>query len=1044
LSKSAYWKDIFREIPKSIGRYLSLIIITALGSASVVGILATSLDMRAVADKTYKQRNLYDIQIKSSTGFSDDDISALREIPGVDVVMPTNVFDVYVYFDDETRTMRSFALPGALNDIEITEGRLPANSVECAIDDALLRQHGLVIGDSVAFGLDDMSDYFDMLSSNEFKIVGTVTSPFFIIPESRGTTSLGDGRLDYYMYLHPSAYKQDISTDAYILMEGSRDMDNLSDDYYDVSDEWVRLIEPTGDIRVQAKEQEFIDAQTEIDDGWQEYIDGVAELDEKVADARRELDDAQTDLDDARQELEKAQIDLEEAQTTLDEKIADAQAEIDKNALELKNGRAEIDKNRAELENSQVEIDQGRGLLLTNLQQLETTAPYGASPELDAQYDILYTELGRLDYAQSELDAGMAQLEAAEIAIVDGEAKLRNARATLERERADAQKEIDDGWAETKDGWAELADGLTEWQDGVKTLEREEADALTELSDAKLELEDAQETLDAAPTPEWFYFTRQDNHAFDSYCSDTSRLESIGYVFPLVFFVVAALVSLTTMTRMVDEQRTLIGIYKALGYGTLRIAFRLLLYAFSAGVTGGLVGVIVGSNLFPRVIFGAYLHMYEMPPIDTPIPTNISLIAIATSVSLVVVVTFATSLRSMRTSPAEMMRPKTPQSGKKVFIEKIPFIWGFLKFSGKVTARNILRYKKRFIMSLAGVAGCTAILLTSFGLRDSLAAISDLQYGKVVSYTSQAYLKEITSEIQRAGIDAYISGDRLYIREESLSADGCAYPVSMMVPESSDRLGEFINLYSRKSGETVPLTSDGILVSEKLARELGISEGDSFSFTSNSSDYYTVQVTGVIENYVLHYIYMSPEMYTELFDAEPLFNSVLIVSSDDSVGMLTRSSDVRAIVYTADLKENISDSTDALGIVAIVLIILACSLAFVVLFNLTNINITERIRELATIKVLGFYDEELAMYIYRENVIVTLLGIALGLVAGIFLHAYVLKAAEIDLLMFPRIILFHSYIYSVGLSIVFAVFVNLVMYIKLSRINMVESLKNVE
>jgi len=436
--------------------------------------------------------------------------------------------------------------------------------------------------------------------------------------------------------------------------------------------------------------------------------------------------------------------------------------------------------------------------------------------------------------------------------------------------------------------------------------------------------------------------------------------------------------------------------------------------------------------------------MYDMPPIETPIPLAISMVAIATSVGLVIIVTFVTSLRSMHNSPAEMMRPKAPPSGKRVFIEKIPFIWRRLKFTNKVTARNIFRYKKRFIMTLVGVAGCSALLLTSFGLRDSLSAIEELQYGRLMTYTSRAFLKEVTTQRQRTQLDSLMSGDWLYIREESLTADGSAFSVTMIVPESAERISSFINLYSRTSGETVPLTSGGILITEKLAREVNVSKGDNFNFTSSDGGSYTVRVNGVVENYIRHHIYMPPEVYADLFGAEPLYNSILTVADKASVGALLENSDVRAIVFTSDLRESISDSTDALEIVAIVLIILACLLAFIVLFNLTNINITERIRELATIKVLGFYDEELSMYIYRENTIVTLMGVALGLVAGIFLHGYVLMAAEIDLLMFPQIILPWSYMYSAALSVVFAVFVNWVMNFKLSGIDMVESLKNVE
>jgi len=1055
---SAYLKDVFREITKSFGRYMSLIIITALGAASVAGILATSINMRSIADKTYKERALYDIQLKSTTGFNDDDISALRDVSGVGIVMPTSIFDAYIHFTNETRTIRTFALPEGLNLLELSAGRLPENAWECAVERALLRNWDLRIGDTITLGLDEMDDYHDILGNSEFTIVGTVTAPFFIIPYDRGNTSRGDGRLDYYMYLHPYAYELDIFTDVYILMKESPYIDNLSDSYYEAADEWVKVVKQTGNLRVQAKVDEYADAQVEIDDGWQEYYDGVAELEEKVADARQELHDAEIELEEAKVKLEDAQAELEEAileledgQRTLDKKIADARREIDRNERRLIEGGEEVKRKREELEKGQAELNAARATLLENLKKLEDMAPYGVSPELDAQYDIIYASLEQLDIKQAELDAGRAELDAAELDIQNGLAEIANARRTLERERANAQAEIDEGWVkieearkEIEDGWAEYYDGQEEWRDGVETLEREEAEALAELADARAELEDAQRKLDDAPTPEWFYFTREDNPAFDSYYQDTLRLEGIGYVFPIVFFIVAVLVSLTTMSRMVDEQRTQIGIYRALGYRTPSIIFKFLVYAISASAIGGWLGVFVGSSLFPRIIYGAYLHMYEMPPIETPIPVTISLISVTTSVSLVLFVTIVSSLRSMRSVPAEMMRPKTPPSGKRVLIERATFIWKRMKFTSKVTARNIFRYKKRFIMTLAGVSGCTALLLTSFGLRDSLSAISDLQYDKLVTYALRAYHKEITTPQQREKLDSLISGERLYIREEALSAEGSAFSVSMIIPESPERIGDFINFYSRKSGELIPLEQGGILVTEKLARELNISEGDLFSFAPSEGGTYMARVTGIVENYVMHHIYMPPELYMELFGEKPLFNSVLVDSDESAATALIDNDDVRAVVHTEAHKNSTADATAAMDIVAIVIIFLACGLAFVVLFNLTNINITERIRELATIKVLGFYNEELSMYIYRENGIVTLMGIAIGLVIGIFLHGYVLMAAEIDLLMFPQIILPRSYLYSVGLSIAFAVFVNLVMNIKLARIDMVESLKNIE
>ena len=905
----AYWKDIFREIKNTMGRFFSLLIIAALGATAIVGIQATSIDMRAIADKTYKKQNLYDIQLKSSTGFENDDISALLNLNGVQSVMPTYIYDAFIYFENETRTVRTYALPDGLNDIAILDGRLPQNASECAVEIELLKYGNYEIGDTVTLGLDNMSDYYNALESNEFTIVGVVSSPFYVSFE-RGNTNLGDGKLNFYLYLVPSAYKFSVYTDVYLLMNGSQGMDNLTDDYYAAADEWKRHIMLTGDIRVQAQKDEFTDAQKEIDDGWEEYHNGISELNDKISESRQELAEA-------KKILEEAKTQLEEMQTLF-------------------------------------------------------------------------------------------------------------------------------GEAAVSDRWDEYYRGFEEYNDGIITLENEEADVLARLNEAQTELEEAQKKLDDAPTPEWFYFTRKDGVAFDSYYQDTLRLQKIGYIFPLIFFLVALLVSLTTMSRMVEEHRTQIGVYKALGYRSFQVITKYLIYSFAASGIGGVVGVIVGSNVFPRIIADAYGHLYDMPSIDTPIPLGIGLIAVASSVGVILLVTVITCIRSMSDAPAALMRPKSPPVGKRVLIERVSIIWNRLNFFAKVTARNIFRYKRRFIMTLIGVAGCSALLLTAFGLRDSIGGVGNLQYEKIVEYTSRAYLKDITTAEQRDGLDSLLYGDYLYIREEAVNVG--SFSTSLIIPETADKLNDFINLRNRKTGEFVPLISDGVIVTEKLAREMGVSVGSNIDMTASDGRTYNARISGVVENYVQHYIFMPSNIYIELFGAEPLFNSILAVAENDRefAETLLTNDNVRAAVNTGDIKANINDSTDALKIVTVVLIILACALAFVVLFNLTNINITERIRELATIKVLGFYDEELAMYIYRENGIVTAMGIILGLIGGIWLNGFVLNAAEIDLLMFPHIIQPQSYIFSVVLTAVFAIFVNLVMSHKLVGIDMVESLKNVE
>ena len=912
----AYWKDIFREVKKTMGRFISLLIISALGASAVVGIQATSIDMRAAADKMYKEKNLYDIHLKSTIGFEDSDIDALQNSAGVHTVMPAYIYDAFIYFEHEARTVRTYSLPDTLNEINLLDGRLPQNTGECVVDQDLLIYGKYEIGDSITLGLDNMDDYYDIFDENIFTVVGVIFSPFYI-SLNRGNTVLGDGRLNFYLYLYPETYKFDVYTDIYILMDGSQDMDNLTDDYYDFADEWKRQIELIGDVQVQHKKDEFDDIQKEIDDGWIEFHDGKEELNEKITETRKELGEALMKLNEIRNQLE-------------------------------------------EMEN------------------------------------------------------------------IFGKAAVA-------------------------DNWNEYYKGMDEYNDAWVTLESEIDDAINKLEEIRIELVEAQEKLDGAPVPEWFYFTRKDGLAYDSYYQDTLRLQKIGYVFPLVFFFVAILVSLTTMSRMVEEHRTQIGIYKALGYRSGKIIMKYLIYAFTAGVTGGVFGVIAGSNIFPRVISDAYGHLYEMPPVETPVPPGLSFLAVALSVGIVLLVTLATCIGSMSDTPAGLMRPKSPPDGKRVLIEKIPFIWSRLSFIGKVTARNIFRYKKRFVMTLIGVAGCSALLITAFGLRDSVSGVGDLQYEKIIKYSSKAYLKEIKTPEQRNGLDLLLSGlpgESLYVREESIEIknNGGNFAASLAIPETPEKFNDFIDLRSHKTDEIIYLDSGWVLLTEKMAREINVSIGGSVEIITGDNKAYTVKVSGVVENYILHYVYMPPDLYEELTGIKPLYNGILAFGDNETefAETLLTDDNVRAVVNTEDIKSNISESTDALQIVALVLIILACMLALVVLFNLTNINITERIRELATIKVLGFYDSELAMYIYRENFLVTAMGITLGIACGIWLHGFVLKSAEIDLIIFPHIIKPLSYIYAVALSVVFAVFVNLVMNYRLLRIDMVESLKNVE
>ncbi|MCL1791056.1 MAG: FtsX-like permease family protein [Peptococcaceae bacterium] len=1034
---SPFWKDIVREIVNTKARFLSLILITLLGSMSVIGIQAAAIDMRDVADKTYKEKRLFDVQLKSATGFDGADMDAIRGTPGVASVMGAYGFDVYARVYGVLCPVRTHSLPepDGLNAVTLLEGTMPVKPDECLVEKNLYEEGLFALGDRLTLSLDNMEQYDEVFASDTFTIVGVMSSPLYI-SRDRGKTTLGSGGVSYYLYLPKEAYRLSVFTDVYVVMEGSLEVDNVTEAYSDLADSWKQALENTGDKRVRVLKGEREDAQDDIDQGWLEYADGLQELEEKIAGGREELDKAWTLLNRARSSLISSQ-------NTLNNQISQGLAVIAKKEDELRDGLAALESQRDDLNNGQEEIDQARAELTGILEELRLLGEYGELPALDEQYEAVYDGLTLLVSRQAALDVGREALVAALQQLDDGGVELVQARTTLENERTAAQTKI-------SRGWSEYYRGLQNYYSGLEQLAAEETDAQERLAEAKLLLEEAQAFLSNAPEPVWYLMTRKDIATYESYYQDSLRLEKVGYVFPMVFFLVAILVSLTSMSRMVEEHRVQIGVYKALGYRPGAIIIKYVLYAFLSGGLGGILGVLVGSEVLPRIIADAYGYLYEMPPISTRIPFGLAVFAVAAAVASVAGVTLATCAGAMVEEPAAIMRPKAPVAGKRVLLERLTLVWNRLGFISKVTLRNIFRYKRRFFMTVAGIAGCAALLLTAFGLRDSIGGVSSAQYGEISVFDAKIYLKEITRPEQREVLNGLTPDTRLYFREEAAdlevgsnrSASGAGMTPSLIVPEEPDLVDGYIHLFEPTGGGIVAIPEEGVLVTEKLARTLNLTLGDVVGLTVDNE---TVEATvaGVVENYVIHYVYMAPQYYTRLFGREPVSNGLLLLG-DANYEDLMKNDDVRTAILSADLLENLKDSTDALGVVTIVLLVLACALAFVVLFNLTIININERQRELATIKVLGFQDTETAMYMYRENFLVTFIGILVGLVAGVFLNRFVLTSVEIDLLKFPQGIEVLSYVMATVLSLLFALFVNVVMYRNLVGIDMVESLKSVE
>ncbi|HIR85130.1 MAG TPA: ABC transporter permease [Candidatus Galloscillospira excrementavium] len=755
------------------------------------------------------------------------------------------------------------------------------------------------------------------------------------------------------------------------------------------------------------------------------------------ASGQAQLDSAQQQLDAGAAQLSAGQVQYNQGRQAFEEN----EAALYESAQTLNEAKAELDSAAEELADGWAQLAQGRQELDDGWAELQT-----AREELEAGRQELEDSQQQLADARTELDDGWQQY-------YDGLNELADAKTTLTQETADAQKELADAYQELVDGEAEYADGVQEYEDG-------KAEADSELSDARQQLNDARRDIADIENCEWYILGRNTNTGYVSYQQDAERMGNLANVFPIIFFLVAALVCLTTMTRMVEEQRVQIGGLKALGYGRAAIALKYVGYGFLSSFGGGLVGLVVGCTLIPTIIFNAWKVMYTVGDLQITFFPSISILSVGAAVFCVTGTALASSFAALTAVPASLMRPRAPQAGKRVLLERVKFLWKRLTFAQKVAVRNLFRYKKRFWMTVIGIGGCTALLITGFGLRDSIRNIFDIQYDELTTYHAQVSLADNLTDDELTEITRALDNNALVtdwtlsssssITAESESRSVDSY-VNLFAVTDESKFGSFVHLRSRTTGEEVPLTDDGAVITEKLSELLDVGVGDTITLVDADNSRTEVTITGLAENYVMHYIYLSHDAYVALYGEEPPVNSILLHYTEDTQAVsdavsseLIALSGVSSVSRTEELRESIARGLDGVDYAVVVVVVAAAALAFVVLYNLTNINITERLRELATLKVLGFYDRELSAYIYRENVFLTVFGVLLGLVLGKFLHQWLVRTVEIDMAMFGRDVEPMSYVFAVLLTILFSFLVNLAAHRRLKKIDMVESLKTVE
>lgn len=768
--------------------------------------------------------------------------------------------------------------------------------------------------------------------------------------------------------------------------------------------------------------------ESELNAGREQITAGQAEIDAgwiQIQEQENTLAASKAEIEAGEQELEKGQKQLKAAK----KKLNKAQKEIDSNAETLAAGQAELDANVAKLNDSEAQYASG-------LEQYNSGARQIAENE------------AKLTSGEQEIAENEAKLADGEKEIADNEKKL----ADGEKEITDNEKKLQDAVKDLKKGEKDLADGKKEYEDAKKDAEDEIAENQQKLDDAKKELEDLE-------MPEWMVTDREELPEYADYGDNADRLRNIGQVFPVIFFLVAALISLTTMTRMVEEQRTQIGTLKALGYKKSAIAAKYICYAFFATLLGSVLGMLIGEKIIPYIIITAYGIMYHnvANTISIDYQPGFALIASAASVVCTVGATLFASGKELQETPASLMRPPAPKEGKRVLLERLTFIWKHLSFSWKSTIRNLFRYKKRLIMTVFGIAGSMGLMLVGFGIQDSISDIAAIQYRELQHYDGMVIEDSDATEEEHAELFEYMKENeqiahcnRVQMTKISAPKGSSNISIYLFVPESLSEFAKDVTLKNRITGETYELTDEGAAISEKTASLLGLKVGDMIPLKKGDKEY-KVRVAVITENYMSHYLYMTPRVYEQTFGEMPEYENIVFTMQEDCKDDLEMAGSrilanpgALSISYTSSLASQVDRMLSTLDAVILVLIVSAGMLAFVVLYNLNNINITERQRELATLKVLGFYDGEVSQYVLRENVILTVLGIMFGAVFGILIHRYVITTVEVDAVMFGRNIKPLSFLYSGILTSIFSIVVNGVMHFKLKTIDMVESLKSVE
>lgn len=1076
--KKAVIKDALREIKKSYKRFISILLMAFLGVGFFAGVRASSPDMLDTIDTYYKNQNVYDIQVLSTLGLTSDDINAISKIENVEHVDGNFETDGQI----EVGNKEVIAKVMSLNDFNtpvLIDGSLPSAKNECVVEERFLTVNNKNIGDTIELSIKDMQndngEDVPYLYEKELKIVGTVQSPMYISLD-RGTSTLGSGKIDYYMYIPKSNVQANsIYTNIYVKVKDANKYTTSSKKYEDCVNSVKTEIEKIKDNREKSRYDSLVNTVTKkVEDAEKELNTQKTDAKSKIADAEKELENGKKQIENAEKTIKsnriKADKEFNKAYAELingKNKIADSEKQLESKEKQANEEFDKLEKQKAELNTQLTTLNSGITEVQKNIENINIALK---NPNLTSEQKANFEKTKKqLENKLSELNNTKAQLVSAiskiDSGIATGKTEIKSAKNKLQSAKNELKKS-ENAYYSTKNSTYKQLDNAEEelelskkeLKDGENELEKNKKEFNEKIADAESKLNDARAKIAEIENPKWYVLDRNGNAGYSSFIQDTDSIANIGKVFPVIFFIVAALISLTSMTRMVEEQRTQIGTLKALGYNKLQITSKYVLYASLACIIGSILGMSVGFVLLPKIVWKMYSMMYQIGDIQTSFNFEIGSLGFILIVISILGATIYAVIKELIQTPATLMRPKSPKMGKRVFLEKVTFIWKRLSFSRKVTVRNIFRYKKRFLMTIIGIMGCTALIVTGFGIRDSIRAIMPDQYEKVFNYDLQINLKADLDKKQKQDfINSLTNDDKIeklsetYMSSISAINENVEENVQIIVPNNNTDFNTLINLTDVKSKNNLSLPEDGVLLTDKAAQLLGVEAGDTITLKDTDENETNVKVTNVVENYVYHYIYMSKSMYENLYGKS--FDSNVILTKDFNLDNETEDNfvkdlmnmpEVASVTRISTAMNMMNDTMKSLNYVVVILIVSAGLLAFVVLYNLSNVNISERIRELATIKVLGFYDKEVYLYITRETIILTAIGLVLGLVAGYFLDFFILETCEINMLRFRKFVAPLSFVFAALITILFTIIVNIVTYFALKKINMIESLKSVE